>query len=189
MLRAPQFYPDPTAVSYEVWQQGTALSNALGQDTHSHQTGIRTARERCLCQPQAEMGSDAGYGAHRCTLGSVVKMHKPKVPTGLSHKGHGVGTGSPPYPVMDSQHHRRTASTSPMLVNRAERGKPVSLLPQGREGERKANGWRCGSGGGKKRRPPRSGTETGCHMTRRASELTSLRWLGTRTTEESRVCA
>jgi len=73
-----------------------------------------------------------------------------------------------------------------MLVNRAERGKPVSLLPQGREGERKANGWRCGSGGGNKRRPPRSGTDTGGHMTRRARELTSLRWLGTRTMEESR---
>jgi len=54
----------PSAVSYEVWQQGNALSNALGQDTHSHQTGIRTARERCICQHQAEMGSDAWYGEH-----------------------------------------------------------------------------------------------------------------------------
>jgi len=35
------------------------------------------------------------------------------------------------------------------------------------------------------RRPPRSGTDTGCNITRRASELTSLRCLGTRTTEES----
>src|SRR5215831_20780317 len=28
------------------------------------QTGIRTARERCICQHQAEMGSDAWYGTH-----------------------------------------------------------------------------------------------------------------------------
>ena len=46
----------PSAVSYEVWQQGNALSNALGQRTHSHPTGTRTARERCLCQHQAEKG-------------------------------------------------------------------------------------------------------------------------------------
>jgi len=38
-------------------------------------------------------------------------MNKPKVPTGLSQKGNVVGTGSPPYPVMDSKHHRRTEST------------------------------------------------------------------------------
>ncbi len=30
-----------------------------------------------------------------------------------------------------------------------------------------------------------SGTDTGCNITRRESELTSLRCLGTRTTEES----
>ncbi len=30
-----------------------------------------------------------------------------------------------------------------------------------------------------------NGTDTGCNITRRASELTSLRCLGTRTTEES----
>ena len=33
--------------------------------------------------------------------------------------------------------------------------------------------------------PSCSGTDTGCNITRRASELTSLRCLGTRTTEES----
>ena len=33
--------------------------------------------------------------------------------------------------------------------------------------------------------PSCNGTDTGCNMTRRESELTSLRCLGTRTTEES----
>ena len=33
--------------------------------------------------------------------------------------------------------------------------------------------------------PPCSGADTGCNMTRRASGLTSLRCLGTRTIEES----
>ena len=33
--------------------------------------------------------------------------------------------------------------------------------------------------------PSCNGTDTGCNITRRASELTSLRCLGTRTTEES----
>jgi len=36
-----------------------------------------------------------------------------------------------------------------------------------------------------KRMPPRSGEDTGCNITRRESGLTSLRCLGTRTTEES----
>ena len=39
----------PSTVSYEVRQQGNALSNALGQGTHSHPTGTQTARGRCLC--------------------------------------------------------------------------------------------------------------------------------------------
>jgi len=46
----------PSTVSYVVRQHGNALSNAHGQSTHSHPTGTRTARERCLCQPQAETG-------------------------------------------------------------------------------------------------------------------------------------
>src|SRR5262249_53397441 len=54
----------PSAVAYEVRQQGNALSNALGQRTHSHPTGTRTVRERCLCQHQAEMGRDGRYGEH-----------------------------------------------------------------------------------------------------------------------------
>src|SRR3989442_16001582 len=52
----------PSTVSYEVRQQGNALSNALGQGTHSHPTGARTVRGRCICQHQAEMGLDWRYG-------------------------------------------------------------------------------------------------------------------------------
>jgi len=54
----------PSAVSYEVRQQGNALSNALGQRTHSHATDTRTVRKRCICQHQAEMGRDGRYGEH-----------------------------------------------------------------------------------------------------------------------------
>ena len=59
---------------------------------------------------------------------NIVTDNKPKVLPGLSQKGTGAGTGSQTYPVMDSQRFRRTESTSPILVNLAERGKPVSLL-------------------------------------------------------------
>ena len=72
-----------------------------------------------------------------------------------------------------------------MRVNLVERGKPVSFLSQEREGSRKADPWRCGYGGGKKRRPSCNGTDTGCNITRRESEQTSLRCLGTRTMEEA----
>src|SRR6266849_3402002 len=54
----------PSTVSYEVRQQGNALSNALGHGTHSHPTGTRTVRERCICQHQAERGLDGRYGEH-----------------------------------------------------------------------------------------------------------------------------
>jgi hypothetical protein len=72
-----------------------------------------------------------------------------------------------------------------MRVNLVERGKPVSFLSQEREGSRKADPWRCGYGGGKKRRPSCNGTDTGWNITRRESAQTSLRCLGTRTMEES----
>jgi len=68
-----------------------------------------------------------------CALSiNVVKSCKPKMLRGLSPKGTVVGTGSHQYPVMDTQHYRRTESTSPILVNLGERGKPVSLLSQER---------------------------------------------------------
>ena len=54
----------PSAVSYGVRQQGNALSKAPGQGTHSHPTGTKTVRPRCLCQHQAEMGLDGWYGEH-----------------------------------------------------------------------------------------------------------------------------
>ena len=63
---------------------------------------------------------------------NVVTTGKPKMLPGLSQKGTVVGTGSQTYPVMDIQHYWRTESTSPVLVNLVERGKPVPLLPKGR---------------------------------------------------------
>ncbi len=96
-----------------------------------------------------------------------------------------AGTGSCLYPVMDTKRYRRIESTSPVTVNLVERGKPVSFLLKGRSGSRKANQRRGGYGGGKKRRPPCNGVDTGCNMTRRESGQTSLRCLGTRTMEES----
>jgi len=120
----------------------------------------------------------------------VVTTSKPKMLRGLSQKGTVAGTGSQTYPVMDTKRYRRTESTYPVRVNLVERGKPVSLLPKGRKGSRKTDQWRCGYGGGKKRRPSCHGMDTGCanclgNITRRASGQTSLRCLGTRTTEES----
>ena len=123
---------------------------------------------------------------NRCELSiNVVTTSKPKMLRGLSQKGTVAGTGSQTYPVVDSQRYRRTESTSPVTVTLVERGKPVSFLLKGREGSRKANQRRCGYGGGKKQRPSCHGTDTGCNMTRRESGQTSLRCLGTRTTEES----
>ena len=42
---------------------------------------------------------------------NVVKKNKPKMLTGLTQKGMVVGTGFRYYPVMDTQHYRRTEST------------------------------------------------------------------------------
>ena len=50
----------------------------------------------------------------------------------LVPKGTVAGTRSCHYLVMDTQRYRRTESPSPILVNLAERGKPVPLLPKGR---------------------------------------------------------
>src|SRR5689334_8082304 len=58
-------------------------------------------------------------------LVNVVIQDKPKVLRGLSQNGTVAGTGFRPYPVMDTQRYRRTESTSPILVNLGERGKPV----------------------------------------------------------------
>ena len=59
---------------------------------------------------------------------TVVKRHKPKMLIGLGQNGTVVGTGACCSPVMDTQRYRRTESTSPIRVNRAERGKPVLPL-------------------------------------------------------------
>ena len=63
---------------------------------------------------------------------NVVTSGKPKMLRGLGQKGTVVGTGSCLYPVMDTTRYRRIESTSPIAVNLAERGKPVSLLSQER---------------------------------------------------------
>ena len=59
---------------------------------------------------------------------NVVTSSKPKMLRGLGQNGTVVGTGSCFSPVMDTQHYRRIESTSPVMVNLVERGKPVSLL-------------------------------------------------------------
>ena len=45
--------------------EGNDPYRACGHGTHSHPTGTRTVRERCICQHQAEMGLDGRYGEHR----------------------------------------------------------------------------------------------------------------------------
>jgi hypothetical protein len=70
---------------------------------------------------------------------NAVIRNKPKMLTGLGQKGTVAGIGSEGSPVMDTQRYRRTESTSPILVNLVERGKPVLLLLKRREGSRKAN--------------------------------------------------
>jgi hypothetical protein len=52
----------PSTVSYEDVREGNAPYRALGHGTHSHPTGTRTVRGRCLCQHQAELGLDGWYG-------------------------------------------------------------------------------------------------------------------------------
>ena len=44
--------------------EGNAPYRAFGHGTHSHPTGTRTVRERCICQHQAETGLDGWYGEH-----------------------------------------------------------------------------------------------------------------------------
>ena len=63
---------------------------------------------------------------------NVVKSCKPKMLRGLGQNGTVAGIGSHQYPIMDTQRYRRTESTSPVLVNLVERGKPVSFLSQER---------------------------------------------------------
>ena len=63
---------------------------------------------------------------------NVVKSDRPTMLFGLGQKGTVAGPGSCRYPGMDIKRYRRTESTSPVLVNLVERGKPVSLLSQER---------------------------------------------------------
>ena len=54
----------PSAVSYEDVREGNDPYRAFGHGTHSHPTGTRTVRGRCICQHQAETGLDGWYGEH-----------------------------------------------------------------------------------------------------------------------------
>ena len=50
----------PSAGSYADVREGPAPYSACGHGTHRYPTGTCTARERGLCQPQAETGLDGG---------------------------------------------------------------------------------------------------------------------------------
>lgn len=91
----------------------------------------------------------------------VVLSTQPKLLTGLRPQGPGAGPGSCSYLVMDPQRSRRTARTSPIRVHLVERGQPVWCL-LAREDSRQGTQRQCGERGGKKRRPPWQGVETGC---------------------------
>src|SRR5215475_134311 len=52
----------PSAVSYADVREGNDPYRACEHGTHSHPTGTRTVRGRCICQHQAEMGLDGWYG-------------------------------------------------------------------------------------------------------------------------------
>src|SRR6266571_4708520 len=54
----------PSAVSYADVREGNDPYRACGHGTHSHPTGTRTVRGRCICQHQAEKGLDGWYGEH-----------------------------------------------------------------------------------------------------------------------------
>ena len=58
----------------------------------------------------------------------VVKSPRPKMRIGLRQKGSVAGTGSCQDPAIDTPRDRRPESTSALLVNLVERGKPVSFL-------------------------------------------------------------
>jgi hypothetical protein len=134
----------PSTVSYEVRQQGHALSKALRQGTHSLWPGTCTAKGRCLGQQQAETRLAGRSGEHRGTRAQRREARQAKEAARLGPKGIGVGPGLFASPVMDTHHSRRTESPSPVRGTRAQRGQPVSLRPVGREDSRQGNPWRCG---------------------------------------------
>src|SRR5215467_14714150 len=81
----------PSTVSYEDVREGNAPYRALGHGTHSHPTGTRTVRGRCLCQHQAEMGLDGRYGEHMCTLAKRRHLRQAKDAERLGPKRHCSG--------------------------------------------------------------------------------------------------
>src|SRR5215510_245085 len=81
----------PSAVSYADVRKGNDPYRACGHGTHSHPTGTRTVRGRCLCQHQAEMGLDAWYGEHMRTLDKRRDEHQAKDAARLEPKRHWSG--------------------------------------------------------------------------------------------------
>src|SRR4029434_5546560 len=81
----------PSAVSYADVRQGNDPYRACGHGTHSHATGTRTVRGRCLCQHQAEMGLDWRYGEHMCTLAKRRHLRQAKDAERLGPKRHCSG--------------------------------------------------------------------------------------------------
>jgi hypothetical protein len=88
----------PSAVSYEDVREGNDPYRAFGHGTHSHSTGTRTVRGRCLCQHQAETGLDGWYGEHRCTLDKGRNKRQAKDAERLGPKGHWSGYRVLPLP-------------------------------------------------------------------------------------------
>jgi len=96
----------PSAVSYEDVREGNDPYRAFGHGTHSHPTGTRTVRGRCICPPQAERGPDGWDGAHTCTLDTRRERQQAKEADRLEPTGHWstvqglsaalAGTGSAP---------------------------------------------------------------------------------------------
>src|SRR5262249_23948728 len=81
----------PSAVSYADVREGHDSFRACGHGTHSHPTGTGTARGRCLCQHQAEMGRDGGYGEPMGTVDKRRGEHQANDAARLAPQGHWSG--------------------------------------------------------------------------------------------------
>ena len=96
-----------------------------------------------------------------------------------------MGTGSHQYPVMDTNTTGEQRAPNPSLSTLWNVVSPYrSFRKEGREAARPTNG-DAGKGVGKSECRPAMGRIRVVNITRRESELTSLRCLDTRTMEES----
>ena len=76
----------PSAVPYEEMRGGNQSCEAFRQSTHSLPAGIRTVRERCICQHQAEKGLGSRVWSTHVNSCSVVNYNQPKMLLGWSQK-------------------------------------------------------------------------------------------------------